>query len=112
MIRMDETNIKDERLQRLMKAARNVGGTFESDMLEALEKAATEPEFRIKWYRRVRNELIRVCGFYNDLAEVLDGDRIDIFAPGQEALFNRDGCTYAAIWKEWESYDHDIIGVD
>jgi hypothetical protein len=29
---MDETGIKDERLQRLMKAARNAGGTFEADM--------------------------------------------------------------------------------
>jgi len=44
---MDETGIKDERLQRLMKAARNAGGTLEADMLEALEKATTEQEFEV-----------------------------------------------------------------
>jgi hypothetical protein len=54
---MGETGIKDERLQRLMKAARNAGGTMEADMLEALEKTTTEQEFEIRWYRKLRNEL-------------------------------------------------------
>jgi len=72
---MDETGIKDERLQRLMKAARNAGGTFEADMLKALEKAATEHEFEIRWYRKIRNELNRVCSFYNELAERLGGEK-------------------------------------
>jgi hypothetical protein len=77
---MDETGIKDKRLQRLMKAARNAGGTMEADMLEALEKASTEQEFEIRWYRKLRNELNRVCSFYNELAERLGGERIQIFA--------------------------------
>lgn len=72
---MDETGIKDERLQRLMKAARNAGGTFEADMLEALEKATTEHEFEVRWYREIRNELNRVCSFYNELAKRLGGGR-------------------------------------
>jgi hypothetical protein len=76
---MDETGINDERLQRLMKAARNAGGTFEADMLEALEKATTGHEFEVRWYRKVRNELNRVCSFYNELAERLDGEKINIF---------------------------------
>ena len=76
---MDEIGIKDERLQRLMKAARNAGGTFESDMLDALEKATTEHEFEIRWYRKIRNELNRVCSFYNELAERLGGEMIHIF---------------------------------
>ncbi len=77
---MDETGIKDERLQRLVKAARNAGGTLEADMLEALEKAATEQEFVVRWYRKLRNELNRVCSFYNELAERLGGEGIQIFA--------------------------------
>ncbi len=76
---MDETGIKDKRLQRLMKAARNAGGTMEADMIEALEKATTEQEFEIKWYRKLRNELNRVCIFYNELAERLGGKGINIF---------------------------------
>ena len=76
---MDETGIKDERLQRLMKAARNAGGTLEADMLEALEKATTEQEFVVRWYRKLRNELNRVCSFYNELAERLGGEGINIF---------------------------------
>jgi hypothetical protein len=72
---MDETGIKDERLQRLMKAAHNAGGTFEADMLKALEKATTEHEFEVRWYREIRNELNRVCSFYNELAERLGGGR-------------------------------------
>ncbi|HWQ96400.1 MAG TPA: hypothetical protein VN368_03395 [Candidatus Methylomirabilis sp.] len=68
---MDETGIKDRRLQSLMKASRNAGGTMEADMLEALEKATTEQEFEIRWYRKLRNELNRVCRFYNELAERL-----------------------------------------
>ena len=76
---MDEIGIKDERLQLLMKAARNTGGTFEADILEALEKATVEHEFEVRWYRKVRNELNRVCSFYNELAERLDGEKIHIF---------------------------------
>lgn len=76
---MDETGIKDESLQRLMKVARNAGGTFEADMLKALEKATTEHEFEVRWYRKIRNELNRVCSFYNELAERLDGEKIHIF---------------------------------
>ncbi len=76
---MDETGIKDRRLQRLMKAARNAGGTMEADMLEALEKATSEQEFEIRWYRKLRNELNRVCSFYNELAERLGGEGIQIF---------------------------------
>jgi hypothetical protein len=77
---MDESGIKDERLQRLIKAARNAGGTFEADMLDALEKAATEQEFVVRWYRKLRNELNRICSFYNELAERLGGEGIQIFA--------------------------------
>ena len=76
---MDETGIKDERLQRLMKVARNAGGTFEADMLKALEKATTEHEFEVRWYREIRNELNSVCSFYNELAERLGGEKIHIF---------------------------------
>jgi hypothetical protein len=76
---MDETGIKDERLQLLMKAARNAGGKFEADMLKALEKATTEHEFEVRWYREIRNELNRVCSFYNELAERLGGEKIHIF---------------------------------
>ena len=76
---MDETGIKDERVQRLMKAARNAGGTFEADMLKALEKATTEHEFEVRWYREIRNELNRVCNFYNELAKRLGGEKIHIF---------------------------------
>ncbi len=76
---MYETGIKDKRLRRLMKAARNAGGTFEADMLEALEKATTEQEFEIRWYRKLRNELNKVCSFYNELAERLGGEGINIF---------------------------------
>ena len=72
---MDETGIKDENLQRLMKIAHNAGGIFEADMLKALEKATTEHEFEVKWYRKIRNELNRVCCFYNELAERLGGGR-------------------------------------
>jgi hypothetical protein len=54
---MGETGIKDKRLQRLMKAAHNAGGTMEADMLEALEKTTTEQEFEIRWYRKLLNEL-------------------------------------------------------
>jgi hypothetical protein len=75
---VDETGIKDKRLRRLMKAARNAGGTIEADMLEALEKATTEKEFEIKWYRKLRNELNQVCSFYNELAERLGGEGIHI----------------------------------
>jgi hypothetical protein len=76
---MDETGIKDERLQLLMKAARNAGGTFEADMLKALEKATTEHEFEVRWYREIRNELNRVCSFYNELAKRLGGEKIQFF---------------------------------
>jgi hypothetical protein len=76
---MDDTGIKDGRLQRLMKAARNAGGNVEADMLEALEKATTEHEFEVRWYRKLRNELNRVCSFYNELAERLGGKKIHIF---------------------------------
>jgi hypothetical protein len=77
---MDETGIKDERLQLLMKAAHNAGGTFEADMLKALKKATTEHEFEVMWYREIRNELNRVCSFYNELAKRLDGEKIQFFA--------------------------------
>ncbi len=76
---MDETGIKDERLQLLMKAARNAGGTFEAEMLKALEKATTEHEFEVRWYREIRNELNRVCSFYNEPAKRLGGEKIHIF---------------------------------
>ncbi len=65
-----------------MKAAHNAGGTIEADMLEALEKATTEHEFEIRWYRKIRNELNRVCSFYNvynELAQRLGGEKIHIF---------------------------------
>jgi hypothetical protein len=76
---MDETGIKDERLQLLMKAALNTGGKFEADMLKALEKATTEHEFEVRWYREIRNELNRVCSFYNELAKRLGGEKIQFF---------------------------------
>jgi len=72
---MDETGIKDENLQQLMKIAHNAGGIFEADMLKVLEKATTEHEFEVRWYREIRNELNRVCSFYNKLAERLGGGR-------------------------------------
>ncbi|MFZ3166757.1 MAG: hypothetical protein WA130_04015 [Candidatus Methanoperedens sp.] len=68
---MEEIDIKDEKLQRLMKAAHNAGGTLESDMLEALKKVGTEKEFERGWHWMLRNEMNRLCGFYNDLAERL-----------------------------------------
>jgi hypothetical protein len=46
---------------------------------DGLEKATTEQEFEIRWYRKLRNELNRVCSFYNELAERLGGERINIF---------------------------------
>jgi hypothetical protein len=72
---MDETGIKDERLQRLIKAARNAGGTIESDMLEVMRDSDTEHDFEVSWFYRLRNELNRVCGFYNVLADRLHEEK-------------------------------------
>ncbi|MBU4223152.1 MAG: hypothetical protein KKA10_16290 [Euryarchaeota archaeon] len=36
-------------------------------------------EFEVRWYREIRNELNRVCSFYNKLAERLGGEKIHIF---------------------------------
>lgn len=44
-----------------------------------LNQICLRHEFEVRWYREIRNELNRVCSFYNKLAERLGGEKIHIF---------------------------------
>jgi len=66
---MEQADIKNERLQRLMKAALNAVGSIDTDMLNALKRAENKKEFVNNWYYNLRNEINREIEFYNDLAK-------------------------------------------
>ena len=77
---MELAGITDEKLQHLVKAAMNAGGTLAEDVQEALKANECEKEFEYSWYWKLRQNHSRVAGFYNEIAERLGKEQTRLFA--------------------------------